>query len=137
MSTRQRISVEKKLVQVPLWHIMNNMMLRKRKQVLIGIAMAILFFFSAVSVMHAFVPHEHPHDSFVSEFGLPVHNTAGEKYFWLLMLASLFLVVPPVAILSNFFLVATLAGPSQSPDRVPPKLFLYLFARGILHSKAY
>lgn len=100
-------------------------------------AMSVLLVFMSVSLMHAFVSHEHPHESFASELGLPVHNVAGEKYFLLLLLASLFIVRPLVVTAKDFFLAHVLAGSPQTPHNIPLPIYTRLFAKGILHSKAY
>lgn len=99
--------------------------------------MSILFFFIAISLAHALVPHDHPYDSFVSEFGLPVHNVAGEKYFVLLLLSSLLVVTPYCSVAIEFFAVSRLTGLLRTSRTTPPRIYAHIFARGILHSKAY
>jgi hypothetical protein len=86
--------------------------------------------------MHALVPHDHPYESFASEFELTVHNVAGEKYF--LLFAATFLIGTFYRLpTKEFFLVSLLQGPTPAPSRTPQRMYTRIFARGILHSKAY
>jgi hypothetical protein len=86
--------------------------------------------------MHALVPHDHPYESFASEFELTVHNVAGEKYF--LLFAATFLIGTFYRLpTKEFFLASRLQGPEEDPNRTFPRMYTHIFARGILHSKAY
>jgi len=121
----------------PLLSYNEYMILWEKKQILFTMAAAALFFLMAVSLMHAFVPHDHPHDLFTSKFELPVHNVAVEKYFLLLILAGLCALAPLAFPANDFFLTHLLAGRSPAPHDPPLPVYTRLFAKGILHSKAY
>lgn len=117
--------------------IMMHMALWGKQQLLTALAMSALFFFMTVSLVHALVPHDHAQDSYASVFGLPVHNAGGEKHHLSFLLASLLVGTTLRLPTKEFFVVARLTGPLRAPDTSPPRIYTYIFARGILHSKAH
>lgn len=105
---------------------------------LMRIAIIVVVLFVGVFFMHTFVPHEHEEQElFGSGLVLPVHSATGEKFFTIILLTSLLVVflLPPY--LGNSFLSRLLRSFAARQRQRPFRIFLHLFSRGILHTKAY
>jgi hypothetical protein len=87
--------------------------------------------------MHAFVAHDHEHESFGTGMVLSVHSATGEKFFTIIFPASLFVAFSTILFARNMFLEIRLRGWKQDPDARALDILQLLFARGILHPKAY
>jgi hypothetical protein len=101
------------------------------------IAVVLVTLFVAVLFMHVFVSHDHQYESFGSGIVLPSHNAIGEKFFSIAFPASLFIAFATILFVRNIFLETRLRGWKQDPDALASDTLRLLFARGILHSKAY
>ncbi len=93
--------------------------------------------FVVVLFMHAFIPHDHQYESLGSGIVLPVHNATGEKFFTIILPASLFIAFSTILFIRNIFLEIKLRGRKQHPHAHALNALRLLFARGILHMKVY
>lgn len=101
------------------------------------LAAILIALFVAVLFMHVFITHDHQHESFGTGIVLPVHSATGEKFFTLTLPASLFIAFLTILLTRNIFIEERLKALRQPERGVSSALYLLLFARGILHSKAY
>jgi hypothetical protein len=101
------------------------------------VAFVLVTLIVTVFFMHAFIVHDHEHESYGSGIVLPVHNATGEKFFALLLPSSLFIAFSTIRFTRNTFFEMRLRLRKRHLNLVLPDILLILFARGILHSKVY
>ncbi len=106
------------------------------RQFLGQLAFVICALFISVLVLHVLVPHEHQHEYPDGGLMLPLHASAGEKYFSVLAVASIFSVFFAIAY-TRYAYAYVIREMIYRPGVQKPQLFLLLFSSGILHSRAY
>lgn len=101
------------------------------------VALILITLFMTVIFMHTFIPHDHQYESSGSSIILPMHSATGEKFFTIMLPVSLFIAFSTILFTRNIFLEMRLRARKEPMEGIFPDIEQLLFARGVLHSKAY